>query len=544
MLLLCQLEAPVAGMITDHLQAIVGLSDHDVELMHFERELPAWLNLDGYDAVILHYTVCAAHDDSLAPTARSRLRRYRGLKAMFIQDEYRFVKRTVAAITYLRPHLVFTCVSSDQVPIVYPRAGLAATTFRTVLTGYIPTWMRELATPAYEDREKDLAYRGRTFPLWYGEMGQDRVRIAAAFAGNAARLGLNVDISCREADRLYGAAWISFLSSSKAVLGTESGCNVFDFDGTLPGRIDAYRLPRPWAGYEHVRRRFLDGIDGRIRLNQISPRCFEAIAAGALLVLYEGDYSGVLQPWVHYVPVRKDHSNLQEVARVIKDSDRASPIIERAHRDVIASGRYDYEQFVGELDAAIEAAIEDNRSHLAVSVRAPRGGEPTAPPARRSLRDIVRDCYRRLAPRLLPLAALALRIARRVRRGSAAARTLVQDAADDSTVRGLISVSLLAAGPRGAWRLIRLAQRARAASPRCGHNALSFSRSASGAVVIAPADVELERPPTASPAAVAWIGGPELGLAAVTGGAEPWEIQLRKPALAGRLESLMKAATG
>ncbi len=44
---------------------------------------------------------------------------------------------------------------------------------------------------------------------------------------------LKLDISAKEDDRIYGNDWHAFLQNSKAVLGTEGGATIFDFDGTL-----------------------------------------------------------------------------------------------------------------------------------------------------------------------------------------------------------------------------------------------------------------------------------------------------------------------
>ena len=53
--------------------------------------------------------------------------------------------------------------------------------------------------------------------------------------------------------------------------------------------------------------------DGRLQLFAISPRHLEACATRTCQVLVEGEYSGVLRPGEHYIPVRKDLSNLDDV---------------------------------------------------------------------------------------------------------------------------------------------------------------------------------------------------------------------------------------
>ena len=43
---------------------------------------------------------------------------------------------------------------------------------------------------------------------------------------------------------------------------------------------------------------------------------------------------------VHYIPLAKDFSNLDEVLGRVRDADLRRELTENAHRDLIASGRY------------------------------------------------------------------------------------------------------------------------------------------------------------------------------------------------------------
>ena len=40
-------------------------------------------------------------------------------------------------------------------------------------------------------------------------------------------------------------------------------------------------------------------------MHVISSRVFEAIASRCLLILFKGDYSGIIKPWKHYLPLEK-----------------------------------------------------------------------------------------------------------------------------------------------------------------------------------------------------------------------------------------------
>ncbi len=73
-------------------------------------------------------------------------------------------------------------------------------------------------------------------------------------------------------------------------------------------------------------------------------------------MLFEGEYSGVLRPMVHYIPLKKDFSNFDQVVGLIGDPGVRAEIVENAHRDLIRSGRYSYEQFVAGVDDDLATA--------------------------------------------------------------------------------------------------------------------------------------------------------------------------------------------
>ena len=74
------------------------------------------------------------------------------------------------------------------------------------------------------------------------------------------------------------------------------------------------------------------------------------------LILFEGRYSGVVDPWEHYIPLKKDFSNVDEVLKLAQDDDFLEAMTERAYRHVVGSGRHSYDHFVRGVDRVIDAA--------------------------------------------------------------------------------------------------------------------------------------------------------------------------------------------
>jgi hypothetical protein len=357
-LLLCDLPERAAATIFDHLDALSRTSAHHVHVLSMLGDLPAALDLGRFDAIVIHYTLVASDDRYLSPSARARIAGAPALKAIFIQDEHRFIDRTVATLAALRVDLLFTCVPPDEIEKIYPTGRLPGLRTINVLTGYVAADLARRTVPALAQRPLDVGYRARQQPPWLGDLGQEKARIGSRFLADAGAYGLRCDISYREEDRIYGEAWIAFLTRCKAMLGVESGSSVCDYAGDIQAAIERDLDRDPTLDYDRIRERHLERHHDRVRFNQISPRCFEAAALRTLMILYEGDYSGRLQAWRHYVPLRKDHGNMAEVVATLRDRRKAQDIVDRAFAEVALAEQNGYAALSDLFDRALAAAAQ------------------------------------------------------------------------------------------------------------------------------------------------------------------------------------------
>lgn len=360
-LLLC--NRPVknadASTVSDHLDAFTDFSSHKVTQLSFIRQLPKRLDLGRFDVVIIHYTVAIGYmsEHYIDQEAKLKIRDFDGLKVVFIQDEYRAVNAVLATLEFLKADVLFTCVPGEEIEKVYPKRVLPGVVKVNTLTGYVPSKLLDYPTPKMADRKIDVGYRTRKPPFWLGELGYEKWQISDRFQALAQSEGLNLDLSYDESRRIYGERWTEFVASCKTMLGVESGASVFDFEGNLQRQVDAYVSERPDATFHEVQEKFLQPYEGLIRLNQISPRCFEAAALRTVLVLFEGEYSGILQPWRHFIPLKKDFSNLEEVIAKIKDDDFLQEMADRTFTEVANNPKYSYRVFVSSFDETISDAF-------------------------------------------------------------------------------------------------------------------------------------------------------------------------------------------
>ena len=349
-----------ASTVTDHLDAFRQYSRHRVRQLSFLGDLPTAVDLSQFDVLVIHYSIAIGYlsEHYMSPAARQRVASFPGLKVLFIQDEYRAVNAVHEAVRQMGIHLLFTCMPESEIAKIYPPDAVPGATAVNNLTGYVPERLLRRHVSPIASRPIDVGYRTRKPPYWLGELGFEKWDIADRFAAQAKASGLRMDLSYAEADRLYGEAWTRFITQCRSMLGVESGASAFDFDGSLQERVDEYVAAHPQATFREVQQKFLGPYEGRIRQNQISPRCFEAAALRTAMVLYEGQYSGVLQPWKHFLPLRKDFGNFAEILDALRDSARLQRIADCTYEEVAQSPAYSYKTFIRRFDEHVDREFE------------------------------------------------------------------------------------------------------------------------------------------------------------------------------------------
>ena len=377
MLFVCWYEPHGIATVYENVAAWQRLSRYELEILNLwptrshPLTLPATLDLGEYDGLIIHAALAYAFDNLNALDARlpRSFEQYDGVKLLMKQDEHRQSGLFAEYLGRKRFDVLLSCVPQHELPKVYPRERVGSDlAMLTVLTGYVTEEMRGLDRPWSPSRPIDIGYRGSIQPLSFGRLGFEKRKIgddvARALAG---RSDLRLDISSRWEDRISGPAWIDFIASSKATLGVESGSNLFDFDGSVEAWCREFEARHPEIDrtseefYRLADQRRLWQADGNVDYAQISPRHFEAAAARSVQILYEGRYSDIFAPYRHYLPLRRDLANLDELVETLLDERRCAEITECAFAEIICSPDYGYEAFVARVDDALDAALERKR---------------------------------------------------------------------------------------------------------------------------------------------------------------------------------------
>lgn len=326
--------------------------------------IPANLDLTQFDAIVLfprltYDPVALAFLDRRLPTS---FRQYDGVKVLMRQDEHHMTRFTEDFLIDEEFDLLLSCVPQDQVPVAYPRLAQHGITVHTMLTGYVTPDMRSFPDPSHADRRFDISYRAYRGAWAKGDLVYEKYRIGIDAQRHFADFGLNLDISLEDGDRLVGDAWRQRLRDSRAVLGTESGSNLFDFDGSAYRWSMAFEHQHRESGLrEHelyaIARDQLHHLEDNVRYAQISPRHLEAAASGCMQLLFPGEYSGIFEAGRHYLELRPDFSNVSEIAEQVRDADLHREMTTRAFEEIVLNPALSIESALEQLDALVMDAI-------------------------------------------------------------------------------------------------------------------------------------------------------------------------------------------
>jgi hypothetical protein len=359
---------PAAARLTtrQHLDALCAAGNADVFAYNAVHGAPSWLRHLRFDAVVLHTTLLCMRWNVWFPGWKRRLE-WLGdadaLKIAFPQDEYDHAGVLDGWLDELGVSVVCTVLDDTHRGDLYPRLSRSAA-FYEVLTGYIDEASAERFRPRMRplsERPLDVVYRARRLPYWYGSHGQLKHLIGDSVLEHAGAHGLRCDISSRPTETVLGDAWLEFLGTGRATIGTESGVSVLDRAGEVRDRIAALLREEPDLTFADVRDRLPAGWDD-YRFFAISPRHLEAVVTGTAQILVEGRYSGVLEPGRHYIPVRRDFGDLDEALERVRDRRLLDRLTRQAYADVYESGRFGSSRLTKTLERILDDHAGAGRS--------------------------------------------------------------------------------------------------------------------------------------------------------------------------------------
>ena len=186
---------------------------------------------------------------------------------------------------------------------------------------------------------------------------------------NLPAAGFTVDIS---SSQVSSDDWLRLLLASRYTLGVEAGASLLDRNGSVFERSNEYRATHPDATFEEIEAACFPGLDGNLDYRALAPRQLDAVMTRTCQVLTEGEYSHVLEPGKHYIELQKDFANIDQVLELMKREDLRERMVDRAYRDIVDSGRYNYRVFATTVLTESLAGLQRSARFSAPRILSPR----------------------------------------------------------------------------------------------------------------------------------------------------------------------------
>ena len=353
------------GIITlaQTIEEYVKISDYAVDVLNLYHNVPLIKKktLQQYDCIIAHNTVLFDRKH-MKLVGKLFFGRFDGMKAAMKQDEHYHTNLFSKFIKRYHIDLVLTLWDEKTAAKVYPVEECPKLHIMQFLTGYVPDSYRSLQYDL-DHRTIDVGYRGSFQPLLFGNLAYEKREIGDRFLQYAEQYGLKCDISSLLEKRITGTDWLNFLGTCKATLAVESGSSIVDVDGNVEKQYLKFKRKHPSASETEILC-FLQQFEKDIQFKVIAPRHFEAAACRTLQIMYEGDYQGIFVPYRHYVPLKRDFSNIEEVVNILMDNERRKRIVNCAYDEIIKNDKYSFSYFVNRLDETIWKILSERNKEL------------------------------------------------------------------------------------------------------------------------------------------------------------------------------------
>lgn len=212
--------------------------------------------------------------------------------------------------------------------------------------------------PPFE-REFDFGFHGVKYPYYLGH--QDRTLIYRHLKRLKEANKWKIDLGDEEGKNfLPGVEFLQRLANTRAVLGSEAGGDFLDYDNSIRFKVIDFENTRKAQGmdtsFEDILQKFGAQFEQARTLQPsgrlVPSRVFEAAATRTLQVLFEGEYGSMFSPWEHYIPLRRDFKNWNEVEKAVINEATVSSITTRMYAKCEAE--FTYKRRVVELFEAIK----------------------------------------------------------------------------------------------------------------------------------------------------------------------------------------------
>lgn len=307
------------------------------------------LHSGRFDAVVLLHSVFS-NQQHLRRFLLWTVALHEAPKVFFIGNEYKLMPEKIHFCKKLKIDLLITQSNDKRVSSLYQNA-LGCKVACLPNTGIDPKIFRP--TTPLQNRPNVIGYRSNP-SIWY--MGNDeKSAMSDWFQANESRIDVKVDASLSLSERFDAQGYAQFLNRCRGQLGTESGGDYFELTDRTRNQVNAHIRKYPEATWPEIKSLFFDHYGPSIPMRIISGRQVEAAACKTVQILFEGRYNNYLKPDVHYIPLKKDFSNIDDVMQKFKDDDYCRRTTENAYELVMS--KLTYERLIEKFSIHLESIL-------------------------------------------------------------------------------------------------------------------------------------------------------------------------------------------
>lgn len=185
---------------------------------------------------------------------------------------------------------------------------------------------------SFEDRIIDVGNRSYEYPWYLGDV--DRVKTLEFL--DKLDVNLKLDISTNPLKRFNRQEWANFLNTCKFTIASEAGSSFLERDDKTRKLVNEYIDKNPDITFEKIYEKFFKNYKGEsINGKCVSSRHFDAVGTKTCQILLEGRYNDILEPNIHYLELKKDFSNINEVIEKMKNPIHIKEIVDNAYEYVM-----------------------------------------------------------------------------------------------------------------------------------------------------------------------------------------------------------------
>lgn len=340
--------------IRDHLYSFKNYSNNNCIYLNVGiRKIPKCLKRIKLDLIIFHTSFLGQRwSRSYFLLLKDRVRELKDMavpKIILPQDEFINTYLLNDFCNEFSINHIFSVAPESEWDKIYSSINPQMVAIHNVLTGYLENKIVKKINSfglSTEKRPIDIGYRTKSPRYWLGRHGMLKTDIAEKIQFHAKHHDLSTDISTQPKDSFWGDKWYKFLLKCKYTIGVEGGASILDINGDIREKTIKYLAQKPDASFDEVESHCFQGLDGNLGLRAISPRHLEACSTKTCQILFEGRYNDILIPGKHFIEIKNDFSNIEEVLKIAKEDKLREEIVERAYKDIVESGKYTYERFV------------------------------------------------------------------------------------------------------------------------------------------------------------------------------------------------------